>query len=523
MKRPNILWITALILAWFFDFLFWMHNPGVSFAIYVILCLVGGFVLLHLDGRKPHWKSLLLLLPIIFFVAISFIRQEPMSRLLAYAFTLFSLGVLAMSYLGGRWLAYSLSDYIANFFKLAGSMIARPFVFISETRRQKAEPNSTSGRRRIWSIVRGILIAIPIVAIFAALLSSADLIFAQRVDDFIKLFRLEKLPEYIFRAVYILFGMYLLVGIILHAATRSQDEKLTGEGKPLVPAFLGFPEAAIVLGSVVLLFAAFVAIQFRYFFGGQANIHIDGFTYADYARRGFGELVAVAFISLLLYLGLSAIVKREKPGERWGFSGLGIAMVALVGVMLVSAFQRLLLYEAAYGFTRLRTYTHVFMIWLGVLLAAVVVLDILHKERSFALAMLLAATSLAVTLSLLNVDGFIVHRNIARTPPGGGLDVPYLASLSADAIPALAADLVDESLPGLRRDAVGAVLVCHEKMNPNSSDDNWRGFTLSNWWAERAIQAVRGKLADYQVLDEKWPVKVLTPENVYYECYQAYD
>ena len=92
MKRPNIVWITALILGCFFDFLFWKHNPGISFAIYVILCLVGGFVLLNMDGLKPNWKALLLLLPIAFFAAMSFIRQEPMSLLLSYAFTLFLLG-----------------------------------------------------------------------------------------------------------------------------------------------------------------------------------------------------------------------------------------------------------------------------------------------------------------------------------------------------------------------------------------------------------------------------------------------
>jgi hypothetical protein len=48
-------------------------------------------------------------------------------------------------------------------------------------------------------IVRGIVIALPIVAIFASLLASADVVFGQRLDDFIELFKLEDLPEYIFR------------------------------------------------------------------------------------------------------------------------------------------------------------------------------------------------------------------------------------------------------------------------------------------------------------------------------------
>jgi len=520
MKRPNILWITALILGCLFDFLFWKHNPGISFAIYVILCLVGGFVLLGMDGLKPNWKAILLLLPIAFFAAMSFVRQEPMSLLLSYAFTLFLLSVLAITFLGGRWLDYSLSDYVANFFTFAGSMIARPLAFIIENRRQQVETGSQGGARRAWPILRGVLIAIPILAIFTALLASADLIFAQRLDSLIALFRLEKLPEYIFRGVYILIGAYLLVGVFLHAAARSRDEKLIGEGKPLVPAFLGFTESAIVQGSVVLLFAVFVVIQFQYFFGGQANIHIDGYTYAEYARRGFGELVAVAFFSLLLHLSLSTIVKRETPGQRWGFSGLGIGMVALVGIILVSAFQRLLLYEAAYGFSRLRTYTHVFVIWLGILLAVVVVLEIMRRERIFAAAALLVAIGFAVTLSLLNVDAFIVRQNMARAVQGKELDVAYLASLSTDATPALAAAYQSPSLPAGTRDAVGASLTCIQVGAPPSGGDmSWQSFQFSKWWGESALQTVQKDLKSYQIENGDGPTKVITPQRQEYECW----
>jgi hypothetical protein len=524
MKRANILWIVVLVLGWLFDFLFWKHPQGINFAIYAGLCLSGGFLVLGLNGIKPSWKSLLLLVPILFFAIMTFIRKEPMSLFLAYAFALALMGVLAASYLGGRWPWYSLSDYVVNYGKLIGSMIARPLMFLNESRKSvpvEAAPVSMSGWKRFWAIFRGVLIAIPIVVIFAALLSSADLVFAQRVQDFVKLFRLENLPQYIFRLIYILIGAYALAGIFLHAARKSMDEKLAGMDKPLVPPFLGFTEAAVVLGSVVVLFALFAVVQFQYFFGGQANIGVQGYTYAEYARRGFGELVAVAFFSLLLFLGLSAVVKRQNQTQRWVFSGLGLGMVALVGVMLFSAFQRLMLYEAAYGFSRLRAYTHVSMIWLGLLLAVVVVLDILRKERTFALAALLASIGFAATLTLLNVDGFIVRQNVARAAAGESLDVAYLASLSADSVPALVADFQDQSLPGVTRDAVGAALVCREHINSGGRDQNWRSFTLSGGRADQALRQVQSRLDAYQILESDGPVKVLIPGGVTYKCYQT--
>jgi hypothetical protein len=531
MKRPNVLWIVALFLGWAFDFLFWRHKPGIGFAVYVVLCLTGGFLALLWNGIKPSWKSLLLLIPILFFAAMTAVRREPMSVFLASIFPLMLLGVLAVTYLGGRWMQYSLSDYVANLFKLAGSMIARPILFLVEEKKKAGKGENAgqpgagarSGWKRVGAVLRGALIALPIVAVFAALLSSADLVFAARLDDFIQLFRLERLPEYIFRGFYILVFAYALAGAILHAGQKSGDEKLIGVEKPLVPPFLGFTETAIVLGAVNLLFGAFVIIQFQYFFGGQTNIGVEGYTYAEYARRGFGELVAVAFFSLMLFLGLSAVARRENAAQRWTFSGLGVLLVTLVGMMLFSAFQRLMLYEAAYGFTRLRTYTHVFMIWLGALLAVVVLLEILRRERAFALAAVLASIGFAATLTLMNVDGFIVRHNVTRAVQGGDLDAAYLASLSTDSVPDLVTALQDESLPAGTRDAVGAALACRTvTIGRNEPDVNWRAFTFSALWANRALEQVQEILDNYTLHDDDWPPQVETPLGETYDCWTGW-
>ncbi len=138
MKRTNVLWITGLVLGWFFDFLFWKANAGINFAIYVALCLAGGLLVLSLNSIKPSWKSLILLIPILFFASMTFIRQEPLSLFLSFVLTLGLMGVLAVTFLGGRWTWYSLSDYVVNAFRLIGSMIARPISFRSERQKQAA-------------------------------------------------------------------------------------------------------------------------------------------------------------------------------------------------------------------------------------------------------------------------------------------------------------------------------------------------------------------------------------------------
>jgi uncharacterized protein DUF4153 len=517
-KNPNMLWISALFLGWLFDFLFWGQSMGINFTIYAVICALGGFLLLWKAKLLPARGILWLIPPLLFFIGVPSFRTEPLTAFLGALFASLLGGLAAISYLGGRWFQYSLADYFSGFMGLLGSMIGRPIAFSMAVRSEEKETGVSRPRINIWPIIRGIIITIPIVAIFAALLASADAIFSKELNDFIKLFfEVERIPEYIFRLVYILIFSYALAGVFLHASAHSKDEKLLGADKPLVPQFLGFAETTIILSSVTVLFAAFVIVQFRYFFGGQANVTAAGFTYAEYARRGFGELVTVAFFSLLMVLSLDTLTRRESETQRRLFSVLTGLIVALVIVMLVSAYQRLILYESAYGFSRLRTYTHVALVWIGLLLAAAVVLESLRRGRTFALALLVASLGFAVSLAVLNVDALIVRENVDRAMHGQGLDVPYLVSLSTESVPALAEVFESPTSPDLTRDAVGAVLFC--RLRAPHADLDWRSFTLSRWQADEALKRVGPQLQGYRVVDESWPIRILTPGHVAYNCY----
>jgi hypothetical protein len=522
-KHPNRLWLLAFALGWSFDLLFWnLSAAGISFPLFTLLTLAGGILLLWKNGIQPARETWYLLLAIGFFSIFTFIRLEPLTAFLGYSLTLVLLAVFTLTYQSGRWPLYSLADYIAGFFRLLFSLIAEPLIFQSRAAKARAEAEEQGEAQpkrasAFWPVARGLLFAIPVLAFFTVLLSAADLVFAQRVEDLVELFSLERLPEYIFRLIYIAILAYALAGIFLYAAKPGQDEKLIGLEKPFIPAFLGFTEATIVLGSVVLLFAGFVVIQIQYLFGGLQNINIEGYTYADYARNGFGELVTVAFFSLLLFLGLSAITRRGQGSQRQAFSGLGIFLVAMVGVMLVSAFQRLVLYEMAYGFTRLRTYTHVFIIWLGLLLLATILLEVRNRQRAFGLAAIIASLGFAATLSLMNVDGFIVRQNVARHLQGDRLDVGYLASLSTDAVPALAGFYQSPATDAATRDRVGAALACFNAENTQPGD--WRSFHLSRFRAGQLLAPLG--LSGYQVEGSSGYNSVTTPLGEHYTCYST--
>jgi hypothetical protein len=531
--NPNRFWILVILLGWSFDFLFWQKPLGINFAIFVSLCVGTGISLLRWDELRLSRRAGLLLIPIVYLAAMTFIRLEPMTVFLSISMVLFLMGVFALTYGNGAWMRYSLFDYVFGYLRLFGSMIVRPIGFTSEHRRLASGQPSTGGTRsaQTWSVVRGIAIALPIIAIFASLLSSADPVFAKQFERLADLFKIDNLPEYIFRIVYVLIFAYALAGTFLHAAQKS-DEIV--EEKTWVPPFLGFTESTIVLSSVVILFIAFVIVQFQYFFGGQANINIEGYTFSEYARRGFGELVTVAFFSLLLLLGLGAITRRETEGRRRAFSILGITLVGLLIVMLIAAFQRLVLYEEAYGFSRLRTYTHVFMIWLGILLVAVIVLEVLRRERPIGLATILAALGFIVSLNVLNVDAFIVEQNVQREIRStndkafalgrADLDAQYFLDLSDDAIPPLVNAFQSASVPETVKEKIGAALVCkrYERQQAESKIP-WQGFHFSRLHADTAFQQVKQELDAYQIVDKDWPMMVETPSEEELSCFPYYD
>jgi len=314
----------------------------------------------------------------------------------------------------------------------------------------------------------------------------------------------------------------------LHASTESKDEKLANENKLLIPPFLGYIESTIVLGSMVALFASFVVIQFQYFFGGATNINIDGYTYAESARRGFGELVTVAFFALLMLLTLTSITKRENETQRKTFSGLGVALVALLLVMLVSAFKRLCLYETVYGFSRLRTYTHVFLIWIGLLLIVTIALEVLHKERLFTFAMLIASFGFAMTLPILNVDAFIVNQNIqrevnAQTKDSVDLDSQYFLDLSDDAVPTLVSAYQTPSLPDSVREKLGASLACiHYQRELYPQKSYWQSFHFATFNANKVLNSIKSDLDAYKVDDSSYPVIVSSPAGDDFSCSPYY-
>ena len=491
LSNPIRVFFLALLVGFSVDVLFYNKAIGISFPIFILLCALVLLILLFAERVTPALSSLWLLAPMIVFASFVFVRAEPLTTFVNAMITFAFGGLLVRTIYHGQLFRFGVIDHLVNYILLIVEIIFRPFTFLWDASKQAGDKES--GRKILLPIARGLILVTPILCIFAVLLSAADLVFADRVRDVLKWLNLDNIPELIARGILIVMATFVAIGLLAQSLRPFGKHTLIGAEKPLVPTLLGLIESSIVLGGINILFAAFVIVQFRYLFGSVENITTAGYTYSDYARRGFGELVLVVAMTLGILLALSTLVKRDDRKTIITFNALNFLMVALVGVMVVSALQRLLLYESIFGFSRLRTYSHVATIWLGLLFVPYIIALLAGRMRWFATGTLFVVMGFGVTLNLLNVDQFIAQHNIARN--GIKLHTSYLVSLSDDVMPDLIA-LIQKG----KEENLGAGLACRvAQMKIDEPKLGWQSYHLARARAFELLKANENLLTQWQV------------------------
>jgi Domain of unknown function (DUF4173) len=486
-RRTLATWIVllGLIIGLLGNIFFYGKNIGLSFPLFIIMSIAVTLAASRPAQTPVNRRNLWLLVPVIFFALMVAVREDTTITFLNVAAGL-SLAALALHYLSikERLDEATLPQQIGAVLTSGMYAIFGGFPEVSDAWAW-TRGRSWKGRAAL-SVVRGLVIALPIVIVFTVLLGSADAVFAGYVEDVWQLIAFKPSAGLFDQAVITLTIGWLAIGSLAYGLARRETSRRVvavprndayyayGDDEPVaiddqtpekekpknITRFrLGMIESGIILGLVDLLFAAFVMIQFAYFFGGQNTIEARGLTYSSYARSGFFELVAVSVITLGLGLWLDYVTVRQEQRENRIFQALLIVIVALTSVMLVSASQRMLLYEEMFGFTHLRVFTHVSMLWLGILLGVFLLSLFRVKKHVFSFGALLVAIGYLGTLNVMNVDLYIAERNIARYHEGSALDLSFLTMLSADALP--------------------AIIPLHEELKDNPEAQTWTGQWLA--------------------------------------------
>ena len=279
-------------------------------------------------------------------------------------------------------------------------------------------------------IIIGLLITVPLTAIVAALLMSADDGFFDMLSNvFYKIFS-EGIWDIIWQlAIAIPVSMYFF-GMMYANTHRSLITPL--EEQNCIKKLFGmrFVSNLIMYSAVTpicILYVMFFISQAGYFLSAFSNDLPEGFTYADYARQGFFELCAVAVINLIVLCAISLFSKKAGKEKPFALKLYSIVLSVFTIILIATAMSKMVMYINNYGLTELRVYTS----WFMVLLAIVFVLIIIKQFRfdmKFAKYFAAVFTLMFALLCFSRPEALIAKYNIEMYRSGS------LAELDKDAI-----------------------------------------------------------------------------------------
>jgi hypothetical protein len=421
-----MVWLGAIAVAALGSWILFDALPGINWGLWTIAASAGLLMVARARGRVD--RSLLVMLGAACLVAItaSITATEPFNALAVLGVILFLAMAMLLAVDPGLERISALFVLTAPFVA-GGTALAESFTRTGDiTRGLKTD--------RARGIVRGIVITLPIIVIFALLLSTADPIFANWREA---IARIIETWSFIPRTIFFIVLLTIVLGAYSFAAFTPSTvrDPIAASIDDSGPRWFGSTERMILLSAVTALFWLFLFIQLSYLFGNAPSVAGSGMTFAEYAQRGFGELTTVATLSIAL------VIVSERYGRVDGDAGrikaITLALVFAVLIILGSAFRRVLLYEAAYGYTVSRLYAQAYMIVLAIVLFALVygVMTVLNTRALFRRGFAVF-TAACVILVFWNHEAWIASENIERFRTTGKLDEKYLArDLSPNAVP----------------------------------------------------------------------------------------
>jgi hypothetical protein len=395
------------------------------------LFVVAVAVVLLASGRARNPQVVGLVLAAVTLAAFVAVRASvwlvPLDTILA-----FGLLAVAASYArGGSVVEVTGSSLAIRAVRCVVTFLTAPAYLLAALAAALPAPDARR-RDRYVAIGRGVGLALPVLVVLGLLLASADAVFGS-------LFHIPIDPVAATQHLVLIVVGMAVVSVVLVDASNPVLPVAPSTHRPL-----GMTEASIVLGGLVALYGTFAVVQVVVAARGEGYVQqTAGVTYAEHARQGFFQLLAVAALTLGVLVCLRAVTTRTTRAERIRFVVLAELAVLLTLVIVGVAIVRLGLYEQALGLTMLRYASTWVAWWLGAVfvITGIALAGVRARQPWLTFALACSFVIALVAFNLADPEAIVVQHNVAREQAVGRLDTQYLAELSDDAVPELAASL----------------------------------------------------------------------------------
>ena len=381
--------------------------------------------------------------------------------------------------------AYKGSDdsFVFTFFS---AILGKPFSeFGSCPAAVSSLVGKSKGGKNIGYILIGLLIALPVTIISGLLLISADRFFSEMMESLFSSAG-EKLIINGFQIVIGIPAAFFIFGMLFSAAKNRTDSKLNYESCANIRRSFRISPPVVMYSSVMplcLIYVMFFISQISYFISAFQNKLPEEYSMAEYARKGFFELFAVAVINLLVIIFINLLCRSNTNDDsRPRFLKVLTSLLSVFTLVLIAtAVSKMVMYIKTFGLTRLRVYTT----WFMALLAVLFLLIIIRQAAKINLAKTgaVAFTVMFAALSFCNIDLQITRYNIYAYTSGmvEEFDANHLRKLSDDAVYAVVPllDSSDETL----RDAAEQYFEDRYFDGELTESNDWRRFNFPGYYA----------------------------------------
>lgn len=400
---------------------------NLGFAIGILLTDLCSFGYLICSGRKlTFYTGTLLVLHLI--TAAGFARSDDsFVKFVMFCF-LFVSGNLGLTLLAGKQrhdpagfgtLGDVFYTAIVRSFSMTG-----PFAGL-----RGALQKSGTAAKKGGAVLAGVAIAIPLLLVMVFLLMRADAAFEGLMD---------MLPQFNLTELFVTLILGTAAACLLYS--RGVGLNHSADTNPKTKQRKGINALTVntVLIAVCAVYLVYLFSQLAYFAGGFAGILPNGYTMAEYARRGFFEMAWLCAINLgIVSLGVALVEKKTGAPLLTKLLCLFICVITVFFVAAASG--KMFLYIGSYGLTRLRVLTQVIMLFLCIA-TVLVALWLFVPKLPYMKCIIIAALVIGAVVFWADVDTVVAQYNVNAYLSGSlePVDMSHLSSLGSAAVPYIA-------------------------------------------------------------------------------------
>lgn len=456
-EQFQIYGFASIVYALVYTFCMYQNLAGITSTIMVIGTVIYAYFILKKLGYTFTKKQLPYGIILVLLGINLMITMDAFLHFIDYVaiIMVFVSGVLSVVQNTGKW---DLGDSVKAILLHCCNSLGNVFDFAADWgtfAKNKDKKGSIVGY-----IVLGVVITIPLLVIVVLLLGQADIVFANMLDNVFYDFDFADAIGIGFVFIGALLGAYAWLACFTNKGVSiSERNKRTKE-----------PTILIVIGiSLGLVYLLFCGIQIMYLFAGVGQLP-EGYTYAEYARQGFSELMFVCLINLFIVL-IGTKYFRENIV-------LKIVLTVITGctyLMVISSAYRMYMYISVYQMSVLRIWVLWTLVWLTFILTGALITIYNNKFSLFVYSMIVTS-SLYLIFAFAKPAYLVASYNLSDKYEEQNIDYYYLRSMNPDACPVILEYY--ETHDDVRTDVIGYFSTYNERQDNKSTI---RNFNISRY------------------------------------------